>query len=72
MYWTLSVAYTPGHSGPESDSNERVLCIIQSSIINATSLADGLVSYPMGGWSYPSAEEQLVYSAAPAERARIP
>ena len=28
--WTLSGATTPGQSGPESDGNERVLCIPQS------------------------------------------
>ena len=66
---TLSGATTPAHSGPESDGNEGVLYIPQSSSITEASLSDCLVSYP--GYSleefYPSAERQLVYSTAPAD-----
>ena len=59
-----------GHSRPGSDGNEGVLCIPQSSSITGTSPSDCLVSYPghsLGGGYYPSAEKQLVYSAAPAD-----
>ena len=42
---TLSGATTPGLSGPESDGNEGVLRIPQSSSITGTSALDYLVSY---------------------------
>ena len=48
-------------------ANEGVLRILQSSSIAGTSPSDCLVSYPghsLGGWSYPSAEKQSVYSTA--------
>ena len=66
----LSGATTPGQSGPESDGNEGVLRIPQSSSIAGTSPSDCLMSYPghsLGGGSYPSAEKQSVYSTAPAD-----
>ena len=66
---TLSGATTPGQSGSGSDSNEGVLCIPQSSSIPGTSLSHCLVSYPKWG-SYLSAEEQTVYSTAPADWTR--
>ena len=60
----LSGATTQGQSGPGSDGNEGVPCILQSSSITGTSPSDCLVSYP--GYSfYPSAEKQFVYSTAP-------
>ena len=56
-------ATTPGQSGPESDGNERVLNIPQ------TSPSDCLMSYPgysLGeGVSYFLVKMQLVYSTAP-------
>ena len=67
--WALSSATTPGQSGPESNGNEGVLCIPQSSSITGTSPSDCLVSYPghsLGRGSYPSAEMQSVYSTVPA------
>ena len=67
---TLSGATTPGQSGPGSDGNEGVLRIPQSSSISGASLSDCFVSY-LGhslGESYPSAEKQLVYSTALADR----
>ena len=60
-----------GQSGPGSNGNEGVFCILQSSSITGTLPSDCLVSYPghsLRG-SYPSAEVQLVYSTAPADRA---
>ena len=69
---TLSVANTPDQSGPESDGNEGVLCIPQSSSINGASPLDCLVSYQ--GLSleefYPSAEMRSVYSAVLADRVK--
>ena len=66
---TLSGTTTPGHSGPGSDGNEGVLCILQSSGITGTSPSDCLVSYPGHSLgeeeSYPSAEVQSVSSTAP-------
>ena len=56
---TLSGAITPG----QSDSNEGVLCIPQSSIITGTSPSDCLVSY----LGHSSAEVQSVYSTAPGD-----
>ena len=70
----LSGATFPGQSGPESNDNEGILRIPQSSSITGTSPLDRLVSYPWhsldGGGSYPSAEKQSVYSTAPTEWAR--
>ena len=43
---TLSSATTSGQSGPESDGNERVLWIPQSSSITGASASDCSVSYP--------------------------
>ena len=42
---TISGTTTLGHSGPESDGNEGVLCIPQSSSITGTSPSDCFVSY---------------------------
>ena len=58
-----------GFRGPESDGNEGVLRITQSSSIPGVSPSDCLVSY-LGhslGKSYPSAKKQSVYSTAPAD-----
>ena len=66
--WTLSGASTLGQSGPESDVNEGVLCIPQSSSITEDSPSDCFMLYPghsLEG-SYPSAEKQSVYSITPA------
>ena len=63
---TLSDVTTPGQSGSGSDGNERVLCILQSSIITGASLSDSWMSY-LGhslGEFYPPAETQSMYSAA--------
>ena len=64
---TLSGATTLGQSESESDGNEGVFCISQSSSFNAASLSDNLVSYPghLLEEFYPSLEMQLVYSTAP-------
>ena len=71
---TLSGATTLRVSGPGSDGNEGVPCISQSSSITGTSPSDCLVSYPEHslGWSYSSAEKQLVYSTALADWAIKP
>ena len=63
---TLLGATTPGQSGPGSNGNERQLHISQSSSITKASLSDCLESYlgHLLGETYPSAEMQLVYSAA--------
>ena len=56
-----------GQSGPESNGNEGVLNIPQSSMTGA-SLSNGLVSYPeqlVGRESYSSAAIQSAYSTAP-------
>ena len=68
---TQSGAITPGQRGPESDGNEEVLCIPQSSSITGTSPLDYLVLYTGHslGMSYPSNQKQSVYSTAPAHRA---
>ena len=52
----LSIATTPGQSEPESDGNEGVLHIPQSSNLTGTSPSDYLVSYirTLVGGSYPS------------------
>ena len=68
---TVSGAAIPGLSGPSNDGNKGVLCIPQSSSITGISPSHCLVSYlghSLRG-SYPSAEMQSVYSAAPADRA---
>ena len=69
---TLSGATTPGMSGPESNDNEGVLNIPQSSIITGASPSDCFMPYPGHslGESYPLAEMQSVYSAAPADWAK--
>ena len=70
MLFTLSGATNQGQSGPGSNGNVGVLHIHQRSSITRTSPSDCLVSYQdthWGGESYPSAEEQLVYSIAPAD-----
>ena len=46
MYRALSGATILGQRGAESNGNERVLRIPQSSSITGTSLSDRLVSYP--------------------------
>ena len=53
----------------ESDDNEGALLIPQSSSITEASPSDCLMSYLLHSLkgSYPSAEMQLVYSAAPAK-----
>ena len=52
-----------------NDGNKGVLRIPQSSSFTGASPSDCLVSYPehSSGESYPSAEMQSVYSAAPAD-----
>ena len=63
---TLSGATTLVKSEPESDVNEGVLRISQSSSITGTSPSDCLVSYLEHslGESYPSAKMQSMYFAA--------
>ena len=60
-----------GQSGPGDDGDKGVLRIPQSSIITGRLSSDCLVSYPGHSLreSYPSAEMQSVYSAAPADLA---
>ena len=77
---TLSSATTPGQNEPESNSNEKVLHIPQSSSITEASPSDCLVSYLVHSLvvgvgvgvvgSYPSAEMWSVYSTAPANWAK--
>ena len=66
---TLPGATTQGQSRPGSNSNEGVLCIPQSFSITEASPSDCLMSYQdtHKGKSYPFAEMQSVYSAAPAD-----
>ena len=66
---TLSGAINLGQSGTGSDGNEGVLRISQSSSIIGAPPSDCLVSYPRLSLleSYPSADTQSVYSAAPAD-----
>ena len=68
MYRTLSGATTLDQIRPGSDGNEGVIGIPQSSSISEALQSDYLVSYPGHslGESYPFAEKQSVYSAAPA------
>ena len=63
---TWSGATTQGQNGSESDGNEGVIYLPQSSSITGISPSDCLVSYPGHslGESYPSAEKQSVYSTA--------
>ena len=70
---TLSTATTLDQSGSESNGNEEVLHIPQSSSITGASLLDCLVSYPghLLWGSYPSAEMQSVYSTATTDWALI-
>ena len=70
---TLSDATAPGQSGAGSNSHEGVLSVPQSSSITGAPPSDCLVSY-LGhslGKSYPSAEKQSVYSAAPLDCAKL-
>ena len=70
IYRTLSGATTPCPSGPGSNDNEGVLCILQISSVIETLPWDCLVLYPghlLGRGSYPSVKMQLVYSTAPAD-----
>ena len=65
-------ATTSGQSELGSDGNEGVLRISQSSSVSGALPSDCLVlcpGYSLGEY-YPSAEMQLVYSAAPADRAK--
>ena len=59
----------------QSNGNEVLHCIPQSSSIIETSPSDCLMLYIQDtlweGRSYPSAENQSVYSAAPADWANI-
>ena len=58
----------PGQSGP--GSNSKFFRILQSLSITGTSPSGHLVSYPRNSLavgSYPSAEEQSVYSTAPVD-----
>ena len=70
---TLLGATPWGQSGPGSNGNEGILRIPQSSSITEASPSDCLVSYQWHslGRGYPSAEKQLVYSTAKADRERI-
>ena len=63
---TLLGALIPGQSGPGKNGNKGVLSILQNYIIAGASPSDCLVSL-VGVGSYPSAEMQSVYSAAPAD-----
>ena len=64
---TLSGAITPGQSGPESDGNEGVLCIPQSSSMTGISPTIVLYLGHLLEVSYPSAKKQPVYSTAPVD-----
>ena len=69
---TLSGATTQGQCGPGSNGNEEVLHIPQISKAGTPPL-DSLMSYPGHSLEVrsltPSAETQLMYSTAPANRA---
>ena len=69
---TLSVATTLSQSGFQSNGNEGVLHIPQSSSITGASSSDCFVLYTGHSLveSYPSAVMPLLYSAAPADWAR--
>ena len=63
----LSGATSPGQSDSESNDNEGVLHILQSSSTTGTSPSDCLISYQdtlWGGGSYLTVEMQSVYSTA--------
>ena len=66
-------ATIPNESGPESDGNEGVFCILKISSVTEASPFDCLESYLGYSWEefYPSAEKQSVYSAATADEANI-
>ena len=67
----MSGATTSGQSRPETNSNEGVLHILQSSSITGVSPSDCLGSYPghlRGGGLTPLHEMQSVYSTTPANR----
>ena len=67
---TLPGAITPSQSGPESNGNEGVLRIHESSSTVGGSTTDCLLSYAGQSWgrgSYPCAEMQSVYFTAPAD-----
>ena len=74
FYLTISIVYPgplsgatiPGQSGPGSDGNEGVLRIPQRSSIAGTSPSDCL-SRTLVGDVLPLAENQSVYSTAPAD-----
>ena len=70
---TLSGATNSSQSGPGSDGNKGELHIPQRTGITGASLSDCFMSDPgySLGESYPSAEMLLVYSAAPADWAKI-
>ena len=70
---TLSGATTPGQHGSESDGNERVFHIPQSSSITEASPSDCLVSYAGHslGESYLSAVMKSMYSVAIADWAKV-
>ena len=61
---TLSGATTLGQIGPRIDSNERVLCISQSS--STTEASTSYSAHSLGEF-YSCAEMQSVYSAAPVD-----
>ena len=66
---TLSGATSPSLSGPESDGNEGVLCIL--GILTLDCLVSYLGHLLREGGAYLSAEKQLVYSTAPANWANF-
>ena len=72
---TLSGATTSGQCGPESDSNEGVLRIPQSSNITETSPSDGLELYPgrsLGGWGFlPLCREALCVFYNPSQSDKL-
>ena len=71
---TLSDATTLGESGSGIDGNKRVLCIPQSSSINATSPPDCLVSYPghsFGGGVLPLCRESVSVFYSPRELGKL-
>ena len=69
---TLPGAATTGKKGPGGDGHEDVHRIPQILIITEASSSDCLVSYTglSLGESYPSAQMQSVYSAAPIDWAK--
>ena len=70
---TLSGATTLCLNGPRRDGNEELIHIPQSFYITGASPSDCLVQYSgyLLGKSYPSAEMQFVYSAAPGDLPKI-